>query len=432
MIFWLKSSSFENISQFSDLFESILDNNTQPPDLLLKMSSTFETVVFKGVEKGHGDAKGEDELPKDAFADDSGVCPDIENKNMAIQNANHLNRTLLDQGLDNMSNILTTTNPKSKSSHIKREVQSGFAEGSTFVQNFEQIRAVSGSPSSHVRGIRPDPANGLSNALSYGYQHFKNPSHLRYQFNPDSFDPLSTSFLSNNSSVPNNIPLNQDWNFFNSCGGLGNMYNSVPQPFDESNLRAPVNQYGTSQANPSSPQLHSSYSHQQTCSPIAQFRSPLSNVNTQYGQPRTPPRMVNLGEFQHHPDNHGSGSNITRRVTTPVSAKPHVKQEHSSRRRRRRASPSIASEDENEIQLPSSVPKADAPLVRRLIIAMIDSSAAEDNEGMKRTWEKIRTTKTERLQENAVQMLVCSSPIKDWINTNLCSRDCAEMLKGGL
>ena len=396
------------------------------------MSSTFETLVFNGLEKGHGDAKGEDDLLKDAFVDDSGVCPDIDNKNMAIPNENHPNRTLLDQELDNMSNILTTTTPKSNLSHIKREVQSGSVEESTFVQNFEQIRAVSGSPSSHVWGTRPNPANDLPNALSYGYQHFKNPSHLRYQFNPDILNPLSTPFLSNNSSMLNNIPSNQDWNFLNCYGGLGSMYNSVPQPFDESNLRAPVNQYGTSQPNPRSPQAHSSYSHQQTYSPNAQFRSPLTNVNTQYGQPRTPPRMVNLGEFQHHPDNHGSGSSITRRVTTPISAKPHVKQEHSSRRRRRRASPSIASDDEDENQLPSTVPKADAPLVRKLITAMIDPSAAEDNEGMKRTWEKLRTTKTERLQEKAVEMLVCSSPMKDQIKTNVCSRDCAEMLKGGL
>ena len=394
------------------------------------MSSTFETLEFNGLEKAHSDAKGDDDLLKDAFVDDSGVCPDIDNNNIAIPKDNHLNGTLLDQELDNMSNILTTTTPKSNSSHIKREVQSYSAEGSTFVQNLEQIRAVSGSPLSYVQGIRLNPANGLPNALSYGNQHFKNPSHLRYQFNPDNFDRLSTPLLSTDNSVLYNIPSNQNWNLFNCYGGLGSMYNSVPQPFDESNLRASVNQsHRTSQLNPPSPQAHISYSHQQNNSPSAQFRSPLS-VNTQYGQPRTPPRMVNLGEFQHHPDNHGSGSSITRRVTTPISAK--VKQEDSTRRRRRRASPSIASEDEDEIQLPSTVPKADAPLVRRLITAMIDGSAAEDNEGMKKTWEKLRTTKTERLREKAVEMLVCSSPMKDWINTNVCSRDCAEMLKGGL
>ena len=432
MIVWLKSSSSEEISQLSDFFEPILDSNTSATDLLLKMSSTFENLVFNGLEKGRGDAKGDVDLLKDASVDDLGVCPDIDNNDMAMPKDNHLSGTLLDQELDNMSNILTTTTPRSKSSHIKRELQSGSAEASTFVQNLEQIRAISGSPLSHVRGIRPNPANGLPNALSYGYQHFKNPSHLRYQFNPDNFDPLSTPFLSNNSSVLNNIPSNQDWNFFNCYGGLGSMYNSVPQPFDESNLRAPVNQYGTSQPNPRSPQAQSSYSHEQHYSPNAQFRSPLTNVNTQYGQPRTPPRMVNLGEFQHHPDVSDSGASITRRVTTPTSAKPQVKQEHSSRRRRRRASPSVASEDEDEIQLPSTVPKADRPLVRRLITAMIDPSAAEDNEGMKRTWEKLRTTKTERLQEKAVEMLVCSSPMKDWINTDVCSRDCAEMLKGGL
>ena len=99
--------------------------------------------------------------------------------------------------------------------------------------------------------------------------------------------------------------------------------------------------------------------------------------------------LAKLGEFQHHPDVSGSGASITRRVTTPISAKPQVKQEHSSRRRRRRASPSVASEDGDEIQLPSTVPKTDGPLVRRLITAMIDPSAAEDNEGMKKTWEKL-------------------------------------------
>ena len=390
-------------------------------------------MEFSGLEKAHGDAKGDDDLLKDAFVDDSGVCPDINNNNMTIPKDNHLNGTLLDQELDNMSNILTVTTPKSNPSHIKREVHSRSTEGNTFVQNLEQIRAVSGSPLLHVRGIRPNPANSLPNALSYGNQHFKNPSHLRYQFNPDNFDSLSAPLLSTNNSVLYNIPSNQDWNFFNCYRGLGSMYNSVPQPFDESNLRAPVNQsYGTSHPNPPSPQAQSSYSHQQHYSPNAQFRSPLGNVNTHHGQPRTPPRMVNLGEFQHHPDISGSGASITRHVTTPNSAKPQVKQEDSTRRRRRRASPSIASEDEDEIQLPSTVPKADASLVRRLMTAMMDGSAAEDNEGMKKTWEKLRTTKAQRLQEKAVEMLVCSSPMKDWINTNVCSRDCAEMLKGGL
>ena len=106
----------------------------QEPHRHTPMSSTFETLVFNGLEKGHGDAKGEDDLPKDAFVDDSGVCPDIDNKNMAIPNDNHLNRTLLDQEFNNLLNILTTTTPNPKSSHIKREVQSGSVEGSTFVK----------------------------------------------------------------------------------------------------------------------------------------------------------------------------------------------------------------------------------------------------------------------------------------------------------
>ena len=54
---------------------------------------------------------------------------------------------------------------------------------------------------------------------------------------------------------------------------------------------------------------------------------------------------------------------------------------------------SITNEDEEEekddSQLPSNVPDADIPLIRHLIAAMTDGSAAEDNEGMKKTWLKI-------------------------------------------
>ena len=95
------------------------------------MSSTIETLVFDGLEKSHGNTKGDGDLLKDAFVDDPGSWPDIDNNNMAIPKDNHLSGTLLDQELDNMSNILTTTTPKS---NINREAQSGSAEGSTFVQ----------------------------------------------------------------------------------------------------------------------------------------------------------------------------------------------------------------------------------------------------------------------------------------------------------
>ena len=48
-----------------------------------------------GLEIGHDDAKGDDDLLKDAFVDDSGLCPDIDNNNMAIPKDNHLNGSLL-------------------------------------------------------------------------------------------------------------------------------------------------------------------------------------------------------------------------------------------------------------------------------------------------------------------------------------------------
>ena len=68
--------------------------------------------------------------------------PGLLPNHMAIPKDNYLSGTLLDQELDNMSNILTTTTQKSKSSHIKREVQSSSVEGSTVVQTFEQIRYI--------------------------------------------------------------------------------------------------------------------------------------------------------------------------------------------------------------------------------------------------------------------------------------------------
>ena len=366
------------------------------------MNNTFGDLEFSALEKVLGDSREDDNLLKDAFVDESGVCLDIDN-NMA--NPKDINGTILDQELDITSNKLTMTNP----SHIKQELPIRSAEISTNVQNSEQMRAVSRSPLSHVQGIRPNPANGLPHALSYGNQHFRNPSNLRHQFNPDNLPCTFTTPLSNYSTVPYNTASNNNWNTFNCYGGLGNMFSPIPQPFDESNMRDPVNQnYGASLPSPASPQVYTGYSHQQNYSPNAQFRSPLTNVNTRYGQPRTPPRMLNLGEFQHNPDINGSGSSITRRVTTPNSPKPQVKREDSTRKRPRRAGPSNASEDdEDDAQLPSNVPEGDAPLVRRLITAMTDGSAAEDNEGMKKTWQKIRTTKTQRVHEKAVEMLVC-------------------------
>ena len=111
--------------------------------------------------------------------------------------------------------------------------------------------------------------------------------------------------------------------------------------------------------------------------------------------------MLNLGEFQHSPDVNGSGPSIRRRNPTQDSPKPQVKQEDSTRKRQRKAAVSIASEDEEEGSVSScsttssswsktcrKQPDADAPLIRRLIAAMTDGSAAEDNEGMKKTWLK--------------------------------------------
>ena len=109
--------------------------------------------------------------------------------------------------------------------------------------------------------------------------------------------------------------------------------------------------------------------------------------------PRTPPRMLNLGEFQHSPDVNGLGASIRQRVPAQDSPQPQVKREDSTRKRQRKAASSIASEDEEEekddLQLPPTVPDTDAPLIRRLIAAMTDGTAAEDNEGMKKTWLKV-------------------------------------------
>ena len=398
-----------NSATSSKLF---LENTTSATDFPQKMSNIFENLEFNGLEKAFGDAKGESDLLKDAFGDDLGVCPDIDNNNTTSPKDDNLNGTLLDQKLDNASNTLTTTTPVPTPSRIKRETQSHSAEGSTRVQqswNLEQMRAVSRSPSSHAQGIRPNPANGLPHALSYGNQHFRNPSNLRHQFNPDSLQQTSSPSLNNYIPVPYGTPSTHNLNPFHYHGGSGSMFSPIPQPFDESNLRNPVNQtYGTSIPNPANPQLYPVYSHQQSYSPNAQFHSPLVNINTNYGQPRTPPRMLNLGEFQHNPDINGSGSSITRRATAQNSPNPQVKREDSTRKRSRRAAPSNASEDdEDDVQLPSNVPDGDAPLVRRLITAMTDGSAAEDNEGMKKTWQKIRTAKTQRVYEKAVEMLVC-------------------------
>ena len=378
------------------------------------MANTSEKVELNGLEKNFGDAKGDDDLLKDAFSDDLGVCPGIGDDNTTSPKENNLNGSLLALGFDNTSNALTMMTPMSTSNHIKRETQSHSAEMTPNVQQSwaaEQMRAVPRSPGSQAQIIRPNPANGLPHALSNGSQHFRSPSNLRYQFNPNNIHRTTSPSLSTHSPVPYATPPSQILNPF-SYYGAPNMFSSIPQPFDESNLRSPLNQtYGTPMPNQTNPQIYPVYSHPHNYSPNAQFRSSIGNVNTHYGQPRTPPRMLNLGEFQYNPDVSGSGASITRRITAQNSPQPQVKREDSTRKRQRKAAVSIASEDEEEdkddSQLPSNVPDADIPLIRRLIAAMTDGSAAEDNEGMKKTWLKIRTTKAQRVQERAIQMLVC-------------------------
>lgn len=379
----------------------------------LNMSDTIEKVELNGLEKAFGDAKGDDDLLKDAFGDDLGVCPGIGNDNTSGPEDYNLNGNLLDRGFENTSSTLTMMTPMSTPNRIKREIQPQSAERNSNVQqawHSEHMRAGPRSPVSHAQVVRSNPANGLPHALSNGSQHFRNPSNLRHQFNPDNLHRASSPSLISQSPVPYATPASQILNPFHYYAAP-NMFSPIPQPFDESNLRNPVNQtYGTSMPNQANNQAYPVCSHPHNYSPIAQFHSPLGNVNTHYGQPRTPPRMLNLGEFQHTPDVNGSGTSVIRRVTAQNSPKPQVKREDSTRKRPRKAAPSIVSEDEedekDDFQLPSTVPEADAPLIRRLIAAMTDGSAAEDNEGMKKTWQKIRTTKVQRVQERAVQMLV--------------------------
>ena len=380
----------------------------------LNMSNTSEKVELNGREKTFGDAKGNDDLLKDAFGDDLGVCPGIGDDSTTSPKDNNLNGSLLDRGFDNMSNPLIMMTPMSAHNRVKLETHcAGRSPNGQQSWHSEPMRAVLRSPVQQAQVVRPNPANGLPHALSNGnHQHFRNPSNLRHQFNPDNLQRISSPSVSNHSPVLFATPANQVLNPYHYYGAP-NMFSPVPQPFDESNLRNPLNQaYGTSMPHQANPQLYPLYSHPHHYSPNEQLRSPLGNDNTHCGQPHTPPRMLNLGEFQHIPDVNGLGASIRRRVTPQDSPKPQVKREDSTRKRPRKAAPSIASEDDNDekddFQLPSTVPEADAPLIRRLIAAMTDGSVAEDNEGMKKTWLKIRTTKVQRVQERAIQMLVCS------------------------
>ena len=374
-------------------------------DLSLKMSNKSDIVELSGTEKAFGDAEGDDDILRNAFG---GVYPGIGDDNTTNLKDNNPNESLLDQGPENSSNTAIMMTPMSDPNRIKRELQSHSAEKSP---NWQQSWHSARSPQSHAQVTSQNPANGLPYALSNGHQHSRNSSNLRHQINPDNLHRTSSPSFSPRSSVRFSTPANQSLNPFHYYGAP-NMFSPIPQPFDESNLRNPVNQtYGTSMPNQANSQAYPVYSQPHSYSPNAQFRSPLGNVNTHYGQPRTPPRMLNLGEFQHSPDTNGSGASIRRRVPKQDSPKPQVKQEDSTRKRQRKAAASIASEDDedekDDVQLPASVPEADAPLIRRLIAAMTDGTAAEDNEGMKKTWLKIRTTKMHRVQERAIQMLVC-------------------------
>ena len=49
--------------------------STSATDLPLKMSNTFEPLEFNVLEKAHVDAKGDDDLLKNAFVDDFLTLP---------------------------------------------------------------------------------------------------------------------------------------------------------------------------------------------------------------------------------------------------------------------------------------------------------------------------------------------------------------------
>ena len=113
-----------------------------------------------------------------------------------------------------------------------------------------------------------------------------------------------------------------------------NTFSPIPQPFDESSLRSPVSRSPIPQPSDNSN--------------VSLVKSTNKPRKTHCGQPQTPPRMLNLGEFQHSPDVNSSGASIRRRVTPQDPPKPQVKREDSTRKRPRTAAPSIASEDDEE------------------------------------------------------------------------------------
>ena len=355
---------------------------------------------------------------EDAFCGGFSNYAEIDHSDIRTHNANTLHDALLIQSLENAPNALAMMTPKSTNSHIKQETRTSTAEGSPVVQNLllsEQMRAASPSlrgnglrsPLSHVQRAQT-PANASSHALGYRNQHLRFPSNLRNQFNPDILYQTSSPSLSSYGTVPYATPPAQNIESFQYYGAPNTMLNSVRQPFDESNIRSPLHQsYGLSMSNQSGSHIYPVYPYQQSYPPSGQLCSPFMNVNTHFGQPRTPPRMTNMGEFQYSPNLNGSGSSVTRRLTPQSSPMPQVKRENGTGKRARTAAHRNKSEDELDlIKLPRTVSEEDAPLVRRLIAAMTDGSAAEDNDGMKKTWDKIRKTREPKVHDKAIEMLV--------------------------
>ena len=240
-------------------------------------------------------------------------------------------------------------------------------------------------------------------------------SFLRHEYNPWSQNGPSSPLVDNGNSFINshsplfiNLPSPSDRQLQHN-GRPDPMNQQARQPFEESNLRSSLSQSPNyDMAQPSRSHHYTHYPEPPSYySPDAHFRQPHTTFNTPV-QPRTPPGITHHGHSQDTPTMSTHGLNgINRIASSPHSPRPQVRRESSIGKRRHASMQTDSSYENVQLAPLRMLPQEDLSFVTGLVAAMRDSNQAEDNAGMLKTWEKIRTVKADKLQEKAIEMLVC-------------------------
>jgi len=365
-------------------------------------------------------------------------APDFYSFN-AVQDRDHkpsgLNGSLLAQGIGSTKREISVGQLGGRSSGTDGD---HLIEGIPKQEFHDQIRATSTlaqGPNKHTIQAHTSPVfsasslygntlRGSSNvrpqsplgAAVLNPQITRPTSGLRNQYQlerPTQFSPTTypSQPQTQDQHFPNMSPTDRVLGLQHLNGQTANTYQPFPL-YSESYMRTPINQ--------APPQYNSSYQFRQQHDQHARTFSPLPSIiaQTPYHhqildtppmmrpmmrpiQPRTPPQ-TNVAEINQMP-----------MLNTSTPSK--IKHEDSSPRsttRRRRESTIVAPtemDSDSSASRDTGVPNSkeeDRQCIDDLVSAMMDGNDAEDNDGMIKTWNKLKLTKEAKIQHKCVELLV--------------------------